>query len=171
MPAAAKNRQRERRAYANQSHAMDELQTLLIRDACRHLLMQYATLLDAREMDAFVELFDDDLVWNRDDAAPLRSRTELRAHFAELFDKRRAANPRGHSKRHNFTTVCIEPIDAASAKSLAYALVYSDAKYAGELPMPMGDAELLVEYRHAFRKTARGWKIASHASRYVFRRG
>jgi ketosteroid isomerase-like protein len=149
---------------------MDELQTLLIRDACRHLLTQYATLLDAREMDAFAELFADDVVWNRDNAAPLRSRAELRAHFADLFARRKAANPRGHSKRHHLPTVCVEPIDAVNAKSLAYALVYSDAKYAGELPIPIGDAELVVEYRHTFRKTAQGWKIASHASRYIFQR-
>ena len=132
--------------------------------------MQYSTLLDAREMDAFVDLFAEDLVWKLQDAEPLHTRAELRAHFDRMFEKRRAENPHGYLKRHNFTTVCIEPIDAANAKSLAYALVYSDPKYAGKLPVPMNETELLVEYRHSFRNTAAGWKIASHESRYIFRR-
>jgi ketosteroid isomerase-like protein len=150
---------------------MDELQAMLIRDACRHLLMKYSTALDARDMDAFFGIFADDVRWERPGAEPLRTLAEVRAYFARLFEQRRAENPpHGYFKRHCFTTVCVEPIDAASAKSLAYALVYSDTKYAGSLPLPMpARPELLVEYRHRFAKTVQGWRIVEHASRYVFR--
>jgi ketosteroid isomerase-like protein len=144
---------------------MDELQTLLIRDACRQLLMRYATTLDARDMDGFVDVFAEDLVWKRAGLEDLRSRADIRGFFREIYAKRNA-----YIKRHNFTTVCIEPVDEHTATGISYAVVFTDYNFSGNYPSPMLPPELMMEYHHVFKKTPQGWKIARHETKYVFSR-
>jgi ketosteroid isomerase-like protein len=148
---------------------MDDLQAMLIRDACRQLLMRYATTLDRRDMDGFVGVFADELEWKREGEPDLKSHADIREFFRKLYASRDIDRSPGYIKRHNFTTVCIEPVDEHTATGVSYAIVHTDMAFSGRYPAPMALPELVVEYHHVFRKTAQGWKIARHESRYVFR--
>ncbi len=148
---------------------MDEMKYAVIRDACNHLLMRYATAVDAEDIDKLVTLFAEEFTWHRPATEPMREHAEIREFFRRLYAKRKLENPNGFLTRHNFTTVCIEPLDEENATGIAYALVYTDPVFAGTLPVAMAMPELQVEYRDHFKKTAHGWKIIRHEARHIFR--
>src|SRR5262249_26289319 len=127
-----------RRTLSLQGSPVDDLQAAVIRDACRHLLMRYATAVDRRDMDTLVTAFADEFVWKREGATPLRSHADIRAYFGGLYASRGT-----YIKRHNLTTVCIEPVDEENARGIAYAVVFTDYKFNGSYPAPMSLAELV----------------------------
>ena len=119
-------------------------------------------------MDGFVTVFADELEWVREGQEPLRSHADIREFFRRLYASRDGGHPPGYIKRHNFTTVCIEPVNQHAATGLSYAIVHAEPAFAGRYPAPMALPEFVMEYHHVFNKTSQGWKISRHETRYIF---
>lgn len=149
---------------------MDELKTMLIRDACRQLLMRYARAVDTQDIDLFLTVYAEECEWKRQGKPPMRNHADIREFFKQIWAKY-DATPHGVPKRHNFTTVCIEPVDEETATGTAYAIVYTAFNFAGAHPAPMPVPEFVMEYHHVFKKTAKGWRIARQDATYVFSSG
>lgn len=148
---------------------MTDQEEIVIEAACRRLLMRYATAVDRKDYDLYLTVFDAGAVWRRPGQPPLVGVEEIRRYFDVIEAKRRTPeHPDGHVQRHLFTTVHIDIIDADTARGISYALVYRD-ETPPEGPSTMREPELLVEYDHLFRRTEKGWLIAEHEARHVFR--
>ncbi len=137
---------------------MDVLNAMIIRDACRYLLMQHLTAVDREptDVEAFVGVFADEFIWKRPGTPHMRTPADGRAYIERVQAKRRGKNPHGFLQRHGLTTVCIDSIDEQTAKGVSYALIYTDPQYSGTQPAPMTPPESVVEYRDLFKKTLKG---------------
>src|SRR5688572_23891212 len=137
-----------------------------IREACRQLLYRYAIAVDAREWDKVAACFVPDLIWRRPGMEPMRSHQDV----LDFFHNMEARRAQAHPNRHLMTTISVEVESADRARSVAYALVYRDPAFGGDLPSPMPDGpELVVEYKDVFARTADGWRIGDHEAIHVFR--
>lgn len=119
--------------------------------------------------ERFTDVFTADVVWVRP-GGEMHGKGEMRAFMDRVLQERRAANPHGHVTRHLLTTHAITVESAMRASGIFYALVYRGENFAGDLPMPMEQPELVVEYRSSFVLSKGSWLIDRHEAMHVFSR-
>lgn len=133
---------------------MTELETLLIERKCVCLMTAYCTHLDARDADAFLDLFTEDLVWARAQPPGLEYRgREAMRHF---FDERAAVRRNYHLVLNPRVTV----LGPDTAEGVSMLLVIDGPAGDGIIPVPMGGVSLLGEYRDSYVRQPDGWRIA-----------
>ncbi len=133
---------------------MTDIEELLIERECLSLMTGYCTHLDARNADAFLDLFIDDFVWVR--THPPRLEYKGKAAMREYFNWRPAERLNFHLMLNPQITVH-GPNDA---EGVCYLLVIDGPARDGTVPVPMGGVTLLGEYRDIFQRLPEGWRIA-----------
>lgn len=140
---------------------MDDLQRLLIENACRGLVQQAATFADAHEPDRFAACFTDDAVLVRPNAQPLQGREAIRQAYAQ--------RPAARLTRHLVigTQVKLESPQAAQARSSVLLWTGSQADAPGPQGRPAQPPQVLGEFDDHCVLTPDGWRIARRDARFI----
>lgn len=140
---------------------MDELQRLLIENACRGLVLRAAAHADAHEPDRFAAWFTDDAVLVRPNAQPLQGREAIRQAYAQ--------RPAGRLTRHLVTHTLVEVESAAAAQARSCVLLWtgSQADEPGPQGRPAQPRQVLGEFDDRCVLTPAGWRIARRDARFI----
>jgi ketosteroid isomerase-like protein len=114
----------------------------------------YCTHLDARDADAFFDLFTEDMVWARTHPPGLEHRGK--ASMRGYFDER----PADRLNYHLVLNPRVAVLGPDAAEGVCLLLVIDGSKNGGAIPVPMGGVSLLGEYRDVYVRTDDGWRIA-----------
>jgi uncharacterized protein (TIGR02246 family) len=144
-------------AEADLARALRRLEDRL---ACTDLVARYALAVNTWDLDAFVDLFTEDAVWQRPAVPPMNGRREIRA-FME-------SRPAERVLRHVNGAVLIDVHDVASASGWSQTTVY-DVRGRQTLPAIGTLPDRVVEYRDRFRKVGDLWLFARRDTAVVFR--
>ena len=144
---------------------MDDLQRLLIENACRNLVLHAAAHADAHEPDLLAACFTDDAVLVRPNAQPLQGREAIRQAYAQ----RPADRLTRHLVAH--TRVAIESALMAQAHSCVLLWTGSLADEPGPQGRPAQPRQVLGEFDDHCVLTPAGWRIARRDARFVLHTG
>ena len=130
---------------------MDELQRLLIEQACRRLVFQFAKHNDDLDHQALADLFVEDCVFVRplDTAHPYYGREKVHA----IFRDRKA-----RLTRHVMTNILIDVVSADEARGNSYVTMISSA---GTAAPQEGEGIFFGAFDDVFVRTDAGWKFKS----------
>lgn len=144
---------------------MDDLQRLLIENACRTLVLHTAAHADAHEPDRLAACFTDDAVLVRPNAPPLRGREAIRQAYAQ--------RPAGRLTRHLVTHTRVEIESAAVAHAHSVVLLWTGslADEPGPQGRPAQPPQVLGEFDDHCVLTPAGWRIARRDARFVLHTG
>ncbi|WP_280192635.1 nuclear transport factor 2 family protein [Delftia sp. PS-11] len=144
----------------------NEIDRLLARQDCLDLVLRAAACADAGDAHALAQLFAEDGVLQRPNAAPLRGRAAIAAAYGQ--------RPAGRMTRHLVTNTLVELLgdDCASARSqvLLWSCSEADAPTAhGRLAQTR---QIIGEFDDRFCRSAQGhWLIAQREARFVMFHG
>lgn len=139
---------------------MDPLQTLLIKDACRHLVLRAAALADANEPGALAALFAEGGLLVRPGAEPLIGREAIRQSYTQ--------RPAERITRHLVTNIVVEVESETEARAASVVLLWSGSTQ--DTPGPQGrpaQREVVGEFSDRLSLTPEGWRIARREARFV----
>jgi uncharacterized protein (TIGR02246 family) len=128
--------------------------------ACERLVMRYALAVNTWDLDTFESLFTPDAVWQRPGVPALNGRSEIRAFMAGL--------PTDRTVRH-VNGLCLVTLDESgtSASAVSQTTVY-DTPGGGDLPVPIGGVDMVVEYRDRIVECDGQWMFARRDTTVVF---
>lgn len=140
---------------------MDDLQRLLIENACRSLVQRTAACADAHEPDRLAACFTDDAVLARPNVPPLQGREAIRQVYAQ--------RPAGRLTRHLVigTQVAVESPLAAHSRSNVLLWTGSQADEPGPQGRPAQPPQVLGEFDDHCVLTPAGWRIARRDARFI----
>jgi 3-phenylpropionate/cinnamic acid dioxygenase small subunit len=118
----------------------------------------FGHFLDHGEVDAFLDLFADDVSYSNG-PRKLQGRVEMEAFF-------RARAAAGRISRHLYSGLRIRFTGRDTAESTGVWLTFAGA---GELPVTPAEPFLVADVFDTYRREAEGWRIASREIRPVFR--
>jgi uncharacterized protein (TIGR02246 family) len=137
---------------------MNDSKRLEIEALCTRLSIQYCIAVDARDYDTFAGLFTEDAVWTTPDKRQWKGHAGIRE-FTSKIDAKLI--------RHLASNILVDVLDEDRARGGSSTTVY---RYMGdEVPAPMDGPSLIVENRDEYRRTAKGWRIASRVIVPVFK--
>ena len=135
---------------------MDELQAMLAEWGCAKTIRKYAIAADGDNVEAFVDLFEPDGIWQRPDGKTYRGHAEIRAAYA--------ARPTGGFSRHLVSNIVVELNDSERARASSLAVVLT-AKPPACMPLRMRPSVLVVAYEDALRRSGDGqWRLSRRES-------
>jgi uncharacterized protein (TIGR02246 family) len=140
---------------------MDALTELVAKQACTDLVTRYALAVNAWDLDAFVDLFTADAVWQRPSAPPLHGQAEIRAFMV--------GQPTNRVLRHVLGGTHVELVDDSTARVWSQTTTYEQL---GSIVVPanlVGPLQL-VEYRDEQVRADGTWRIARRDTAVVFLR-
>ena len=140
---------------------VDDIERMMIQDACAALSIAYARHVDFAEYDECAELFADDGYLNA--GGPLEGREKIRKGM-----HRRSAKLRS---RHVLTNIHIDVLDADHARGISYLTLF---RHIGEESLQSDPVEFdapaaVGHYADDFVRTEEGWKIARRVLELAFR--
>ena len=138
---------------------MDPVEEMLIERACERVVALYAEAVNRKDIDAFVNLFTTDAVWQRPAVPAMNGHGEIRA-FME-------SQPKGRVLRHVNGHAIITVKGPDSASGISTTTVY-DWIADHPLPAPLSKPDMVVEYFDQYVKTPEGWRIARRDTFQVF---
>lgn len=141
--------------------ALSQFERMQIEREVERLCMRYAIAVNTSDLDAFVDLFCPDAVWQRPGVPALNGQAEIRAFMAQ--------RPTGRTLRHvnGGCLVTVHGADAASAQSQT--IVYEIRGYT-DLPAPLDGPDLIVEYADQVRRVDGAWRLARRDTTVTFAR-
>ncbi len=144
---------------------MDELQRLLIENACRTLVLRVAACADAHEPAQLAAWFTDDATLVRPNAQPLQGREAIGQAYAQ--------RPAGRITRHLVTQTLVEVESAAVAHAHSCVLLWAGslADEPGPQGRPAQPRQVLGEFDDRCELTPAGWRIARRDARFVLHTG
>lgn len=144
---------------------MDDLQILLIENACRRLVLQAAAHADAHEPERLAELFTPDGVLTRPNAEPLQGRDAIRDAYRQ--------RPAQRITRHLVTNTRVEVRSPTEASASSYVLLWAGESGPARGPFghPAQPRQLVGEFDDRFILTPEGWRIAQRIARFVLHCG
>ena len=138
---------------------MNDIEKLLIANACRDLICRYAYLNDERDFDALAKLFTPEALFYRPSAPdiPIIGRDAILKSFK--------ARPTDVATFHICSDILIEVRDAEHASARSRILLLSgNRQVAGGIPDPAGiKPPLPGTFRDELVLTAHGWKFQKRA--------
>ena len=144
-----------------------DLDRMLVEHACERLIYEYAWLIDSGAASQVADLFTDDGEWLGADGRGMRGVDEIR----EAFTGRQAIARR--RSRHVMTNVRVDYDGDDGAVATAYLINFrhdaSGATTTG--PAPADHPKFVGDYSFTFRRTSRGWRIATLQFALAFLRG
>lgn len=140
---------------------MDALQTLLIREACRDLVLRSVECADGHDAAGLAALFTPDGVLRRPGGQPLTGRAAIEAAYAQ--------RPRERLTRHLVTNTLIEVESATSASARSRVLLWAGSTEDADGPQgrPLRGPQLIGEFADRFVLTEEGWRFASRDASFV----
>lgn len=128
--------------------------------ACERLVARYALAVNDWDIDTFVSLFAPDAVWQRPHVQALHGRDAIRAFMA--------SQPTARTLRH-VNGLCVVTVaeDGDTATSISQTTVYDTPKV-GDLPVPLGGVDMVVEYRDRLVRVGDEWLFARRDTTVVF---
>jgi hypothetical protein len=139
---------------------MDGLTEISIKQECADLVAAYSFAVNDRDLDAFVDLFTEDAVWQRPNVPALDGRGEIQAFMAERNDVDRV-------QRHVNGAVQVIVHDENRASIRSQCIVFSH-NAACPLPAPLERARMVVEYEDEAVRTDEGFKFKRRDTVVVF---
>lgn len=140
---------------------MDALQTLLIQDACRELVLRSVECTDAHDAPGLAALFAPDGVLRRPTGQPLIGRAAIEAAYAQ--------RPRERITRHLVTNTRVEVQSATAAHARSRVLLWAGSTEDADGPQgrPLRGPQLVGEFDDRFVLTDEGWRFASRDASFV----
>lgn len=135
------------------------LEALTARSDCRDLIEDYTLAVNDGDIDAFVELFLSDAVWERPGTDPLHGQDQIRSFMQ--------SRPMDRTLRHVTGGVRIRVLDAAHATARSQTLVFTGPG-SSKLPVYGHGLVKMVEYADQLRRTESGWRFAERVTTTVF---
>jgi len=131
-------------------------ETLVIENACRRLVTEWAHIVDAQRYGQLTSVFTDNAVFAR----PSDPDTQLEGLRAILASY--AARPATRVTRHLCTNILIDVHSATEASGTTYVLLYTADVAAPEVAGKgrKGAGQFLGAFADDFVRTAEGWRIA-----------
>ena len=143
---------------------MDALQSLIIKQACRELVLRAAAHADANEPCALAALFAEDGVLVRPGAEPLVGRDAIRQSYAQRSAER--------ITRHLVTNIVVDIESETEARAASLVLLWSGSTH--DTPGPQGrpaQRQVVGEFADRLSLTPEGWRIARREARFVLHSG
>jgi uncharacterized protein (TIGR02246 family) len=140
---------------------MDDLQRLLIIEACRDLVLRAAECADGHDAAGLAALFVPDGVLRRPGGQPLLGRAAIAQAYAE--------RPASRITRHLVTNtrVVVESAIAAAARSRVLLCAGSTDDADGPHGRPQRGPLLVGEFDDRFTLSDEGWRFASRDASFV----
>ena len=137
---------------------MDNLELLVIKDACQSISVKFGRLQDERRHDELADLMTPD-------ACYVRLGEELAVDAFIAWIKTTPPN----KTRHFVTPMVFSSVEENLAKGVTYYALYL---YGGaeETPYPLDGPFVVGEYHETFARTDDGWKIRRREARIIFRK-
>jgi len=137
---------------------MDQLELMVIKDACQSISVQFGRLQDERRHDELAALMTAD-------ACYVRKGEELAVDAFIEWIKTTPPN----KTRHFVTPTAFSIVEENLAKSVTYYALYF---YRGgeETPYPLDGPFVVGEYHEEFARTDDGWKIRRREASVIFRK-
>ena len=143
-------------------------ETAVIEHACAKLYYRLGLAADAN-FAGFIDCFSRDIVWVRP-TMEMRGLAEVKSFLDQEVARITPVNGIGHMTRHLYTNIVIDVVDRGKAHGRAYATIYRDERFDGQLPAPMAEPEVIVEYKSEFSLEDGAWKISRHMAWLVMSR-
>lgn len=140
---------------------MDALQTLLIREACRELVLRAAECADGHDAAGLAALFAPDGVLRRPGGEPLVGPAAIQAAYAQ--------RPKERITRHLVTNTLVEVESATSARARSRVLLWAGSAEDADGPQgrPLRGPQLVGEFADRFVLTGEGWRFAGRDASFV----
>jgi len=137
------------------------LDEFLIQRECETLSIAYARYVDFRRYDDFVELFTDDA--HLDAGGPIDGKENIRRAMARRPDTLRSL--------HVLSNIYIDVLDADTATGISYLSLYRHTGPESVLndPIEFSTPAAVGYYTDAFKRTPKGFRIASRVLSFTFR--
>lgn len=133
---------------------MDVIEKLSIERECLHLISDYCTLWDSRNINSWLDLYHADMTFEAAGTPPVEGLEKLRASLIKR-------PPSGPLSRHISANVVVNVHDAESASGRCAMILY---KSEPETTTPLAP-EGISDFEFEFIKTDDGWKILRRYSK------
>lgn len=135
------------------------IEVVTARSDCRDLIEDYTLAVNDGDVEAFVELFRPDAVWERPGADPLQGQDQIR----EFMQSR----PSDRTLRHVTGGVRVHVLDSTHATARSQTLVFTGPG-GSALPVDGHGLVKMVEYADQLLRTESGWRFAERVTTIVF---
>jgi hypothetical protein len=138
---------------------MDRLPELSIKQECLDLVTRYAMAVNRWDIDAYVEVWAPDAVWQRPESTPMHGHAEIRAYME--------SQPRNRILRHVNGASWANVIDDDHARGWSQTVVY-DTTGSSDTPGRMELPTMVVEYVDEYERRGSVWLITRRDTTWVF---
>jgi len=133
---------------------------LLDKLACMDLVEKARRAADEGDVDAFVNSFTEDGVWERPGgAAPMKGRAVIRTTMANL--------PEGRVNLHVGGGMDVT-LSSSNAATVVSQVTFYSTPHTGPLPAPAVPPSRILQYTDQLVRTPDGWRIAHRTTTWVF---
>lgn len=140
---------------------MDDIQRMLIENECRKLTVLYCRHLDHLDPEAFADLYTEDAIYKPAvEPVPIVGRTNILAWIRKYPDVRLG--------RHVATNQLVDVVNEDEATGTSYAIVFREPNPEMGVISTRVIPRSFVEYKDIYRRTEKGWAIASRFYRFNF---
>jgi hypothetical protein len=133
---------------------MNMIERLEIESECRRLVSDYCHYWDARDIEAWLTIYHEDMVFEVEGSRPVEGLAKLAASLAKR-------PPSGPLTRHASVNVVVDVIDSENATGRCAMLFFRSEPVTHELLAP----QAISDFAFRFVKTGDGWKILRRYSR------
>lgn len=139
---------------------MTELERMQIEWECGRLIKAYCNLVDARDYDAFIDLFAEDAKWETQSGGAMQGHSEFRAYL-----ERRSTTS---LVRHVSTNAMVEVIDDTHARGQSYVTLFRDVDHKGTGTSAKMTPALVAEYHDMYIRKDGLWLFESRVTKVAF---
>jgi ketosteroid isomerase-like protein len=140
---------------------MNELERMLIAEACRETILRATAATDANDAAAFARCFTDEAVLERPNTAPVTGRDAIR----EVYARR----PPDRLTRHLVTNILVEAQGPDAARATSLVLLWSGSTHdtIGPQGRPADGRQVVGEFHDELARGPDGWRIARRKALFV----
>jgi SnoaL-like domain len=138
---------------------MDRLTELSVKQACLDLVTRYAMAVNRWDLDAYLEVWAADAVWQRPESPAMHGHAEIRAYME--------SQPRDRVLRHVNGASWAEVIDDDHARGWSQTVVY-DTVGSSDIPSRIELPTMVVEYVDEYERHGDQWLISRRDTTWVF---
>ncbi len=144
---------------------MNELERMLVAEACREIILRASAATDANDAAAFAGFFTDAAVLERPNAAPISGREAIREAYAKRSPERLT--------RHLVTNILVEVQGPDAARTTSLVLLWSgnSKDTIGPQGRPADARQVVGEFHDELTRGPDGWRIARRKALFVLFHG
>jgi hypothetical protein len=148
---------------------MDRLTELAIKQECTDLVNAYFYAVNEGDLDAFVNTFCEDGIWQRPNVPTMQGHAAIRHFMSGAYDPDPPAVLPEMVMRHVGGSVLVDVQDEDNARIRSQCTVFTHIG-ASKLPfpLPMAPVGMVVDYRDHAMRTSRGFRLKRRDTTVVF---